>query len=319
MGKYLSEDIRLEDLEDNHLTTFIKQAAKEGAPVPTAVAHPCDINSLEGALEAAEVGIIEPILVGPEIKIKVAAEALEADISRLKLVDVKHSHEAAEVAVKMIKAGEANALMKGSLSTNELLNAVVSKTNGLRTERRISHVFVMDVKTYHKPILVADGAINIAPNLTDKQHILQNTIDCAKALGIREPKVAVLSAVEKVNVNIQSTIEAAAISKMVDRHQITGAIVDGPLAFDNAISTEAAKDKGIDSPVAGDVDILLVPNLESGNILVKQLQYLAGAKAAGIVMGASAPIILTSRAAKADERLASCAVAVLVARKTPKF
>lgn len=319
MGKLFANSIELDRLEDNHLTAIIKQAASEGAPVSTAVVHPCDVNSLEGALEAAALGIIEPILVGPAIKIQVVADAIEADLSKIEIVDVKHSHEAAEVAVSMVRSGQAKALMKGSLSTTELLEAVVNKTNGLRTERRLSHVFVMDVKSYHKPLFVADGAINIAPNLTDKKHILQNTIDCALALGVKLPKAAILSAVEKVNVNIQSTLEAASLCKMVDRKQITGAIVDGPLAFDNAISKEAADDKHIDSPVPGDVDILLVPDLEAGNILVKQLQYLGGAQAAGIVMGARAPIILTSRAAKAVERLASCAVAVQVARKMPKI
>ncbi len=320
MGKYYANSLDINKLDDNNLTAIIKQAQSEGAPVSTAVVHPCDVNSLEGALEAAELGIIEPILVGPKVKIQVAADAIEADLSKIEIVDVAHSHEAAEVAVSMVRSGQAKALMKGSLATGELLSAVMDKTNGLRTGRRLSHVFVMDVESYHKPLLVADGAINIAPNLEDKKNILQNTIDCAHALGIKEPKAAILAAVEKVNVSMPATLEAAALCKMVDRHQITGpAIVDGPLAFDNAISAEAARDKHIDSPVSGEPDILLVPDLEAGNILVKQLQYLGGAQAAGIVMGARAPIILTSRAAKAVERLASCAVAVTVARKMPKL
>lgn len=293
----------------------ILQQAKDAPPVPTAVVHPVDFNSLEGALEAAEAGIIVPFFVGPAAKIRQVAQENHLDLKDYPLIDTEHSHEAAEKAVQMAKCGEVHALMKGKLGTSELLGAVVSKAGGLRTERRLSHVFVMDVPSYHKTLFISDAAINIAPNLMDKRDILQNAIDCAHALNIDEPKAAILSAVEKVKPNIQSTLDAAALCKMMDRGQLTGALVDGPLAFDNAISKEAAEDKGIHSPIPGDADILLAPDLESANMFAKQLQYLANAKAAGIVMGARVPIILTSRAAKPLERLSSCAVAVMVARK----
>jgi phosphotransacetylase len=282
-------------------------------PVSTAVAHPCDESSLTGAVEAAEAKLIRPILVGPEAKIRGVAEQFELDIARYRLVDTPHSHASAAKAVEMVRAGEAEALMKGSLHTDELMAEVVKKDGGLRTERRISHVFLMDVPTYPKPLAVTDAAINIFPDLETKVDIVQNAIDMAHALGVELPKVAILSAVETVTPKIPSTIDAAALCKMAERGQITGALLDGPLAFDNAISKEAAAIKGIRSEVAGDADILVVPDLEAGNMLAKQLSFLANADAAGIVLGARVPIMLTSRADTVRARMASCAVAVLLA------
>jgi len=283
------------------------------APVRTAVAHPCDETSLRGAVEAAKAHIIEPILVGPKAKINALAAALGLDISKFQLIDAPHSHAAAAKAVELVRAGEADALMKGSLHTDELMAEVVRKETGLRTERRISHVFIMDVPTYHKPLFVTDAAVNIFPTLDDKADIVQNAIDLAIALRIEEPKVAILSAAETVNSKIPSTLDAAALCKMADRGQITGGILDGPLAFDNAISPAAAKTKNIKSLVAGDADILLVPDLEAGNMLAKVLIFLANADTAGIVLGARAPVILTSRADSLRARMASCAVAALYA------
>ncbi|WOJ90492.1 bifunctional enoyl-CoA hydratase/phosphate acetyltransferase [Methylocapsa polymorpha] len=283
------------------------------APVRTAIAHPCDESSLRGAVEAAKAHIIEPILVGPKAKIDALAAALGLDISKFRLIDAPHSHAAAAKAVELVRAGEADALMKGSLHTDELMAEVVRKETGLRTERRISHVFIMDVPTYPKPLLVTDAAVNIFPTLDDKADIVQNAIDLAIALRIKEPKVAILSAAEMVNSKIPSTIDAAALCKMADRGQIAGGILDGPLAFDNAISPSAAKTKNIKSLVAGDADILLVPDLEAGNMLAKVLIFLANADTAGIVLGARAPIILTSRADSLRARMASCAVAALYA------
>jgi phosphate acetyltransferase len=282
-------------------------------PVVCAVVHPCDRDSLLGPLEAAQRNLIIPVLIGPEAKIREAARAADADIAPYRLVDTGHSHAAAEKAVAMARAGEVEALMKGSLHTDELMAAVVPSATGLRTTRRISHVFIMDVPTYPRMLLVTDAAINIAPGLKDKADIVRNAIDLAQVLGIAEPKVAILSAVETVNPDIPSTLEAAALCKMADRKQITGGILDGPLAFDNAVSEQAAKTKKIDSPVAGRADILLVPDLEAGNMLAKQLQYLAGADAAGIVLGTRVPIVLTSRADSVRTRLASTAVMALVA------
>jgi phosphate acetyltransferase len=282
-------------------------------PVTTAVAHPCDESSLTAAVEAAEANLIRPILVGPEAKIRAVAEQFELDIRPYRLVDAPHSHAAAAKAVEIVRAGEAEALMKGSLHTDELMGEVVRKDTGLRTERRISHVFIMDVPTYPKPLAVTDAAINIFPDLETKVDIVQNAIDMAHALGVARPKVAILSAVETVTPKIPSTIDAAALCKMAERGQITGALLDGPLAFDNAISKEAAEIKHIRSEVAGDPDILLVPDLEAGNMLAKQLSFLANADAAGIVLGARVPIILTSRADTVRARMASCAVAVLLA------
>jgi phosphotransacetylase len=282
------------------------------APIATAIAHPCDETSLRGAIEAAEAGLIRPILVGPEGKIRAVAGQPGIDIGPYRLVDAPHSHAAAAQAVAIVRAGEAEALMKGSLHTDELMAEVIDKDTGLRTERRVSHAFVMDVPTYSKPLAVTDAAINIFPDLEDKRDIVQNAIDMAHALGVELPKVAIVSAVETVTPKIPSTIDAAALCKMAERGQITGGLLDGPLAFDNAISKEAAAIKGIRSEVAGDADILVVPDLEAGNILAKQLSFLANADAAGIVLGARVPIILTSRADSVRARLASCAIAALL-------
>jgi phosphate acetyltransferase len=282
-------------------------------PVPTAVAHPCDQSSLEGAFEGAAQGLITPILVGPEAKIRDVAARNGIDLGQTRIVDAAHSHDSAAKAVALVRQGEAELLMKGSLHSDELLGAVVTRATGLRTGRRISHVFIMDVPTYHKVLLVTDAAINIAPTLEDKVDICQNAIDLAVTLGVHTPKVAILAAVETVNSKMPATLDAAALCKMADRGQITHGLLDGPLAFDNAISSEAARIKGIRSEVAGDPDILLVPDLEAGNILAKQLTFLANADCAGIVLGARVPIILTSRADSVRARSASCAVAMLVA------
>jgi phosphate acetyltransferase len=281
--------------------------------VSSAVAHPCDEASLAGAVEAAEAGLIRPILVGPEAKIRAIAEQHGIDIRPYRVVDAPHSHAAAAQAVALVRAGEAETLMKGSLHTDELIAEVVDKDTGLRTERRVSHAFVMDVPTYPKPLAITDAAINIFPDLEDKRDIVQNAIDMAHALGVELPKVAIVSAVETVTPKIPSTIDAAALCKMAERGQITGGLLDGPLAFDNAISKEAAEMKGIRSEVAGDADILVVPDLEAGNMLAKQLSFLADADAAGIVLGARVPIILTSRADTVRARMASCAIAVCLA------
>jgi phosphate acetyltransferase len=276
--------------------------------------HPCDRNSLLGAIEAAKRGLIEPVLVGPESKIRTVADAEDVDLTPYRIVSAEHSVEAAQKAVAMVRAGELESLMKGSLHTDELMAAIVPSATGLRTARRISHVFVMDVPAYPHMLLITDAAINIAPTAKEKCDIVQNAIDLAHVLGIDQPKVAILAAVETVNTGMQSTIDAAILCKMADRGQITGGILDGPLAFDNAISEEAAKIKKIISPVAGKADILLVPDLEAGNILAKQLEYLAGANAAGIVLGTRVPIVLTSRADTARTRLTSAAVMKLMAQ-----
>lgn len=283
------------------------------APVRTAVAHPCDESSLAGAVDAAAAKIIAPTLVGPEARIRALAASLKLDIAGLQVVDQPHSHAAAAKAVALVRSGEVDALMKGSLHTDELMAEVVQKDTGIRTARRISHVFIMDVPTYPKPLFVTDAAVNIFPTLEDKVDIVQNAIDLAHVLQIATPKVAILSAVETITSKIPSTIEAAALCKMAERGQITGAVLDGPLALDNAVSREAAAMKHITSPVAGDADILLVPDLEAGNILAKELTFLANADAAGIVLGARVPIILTSRADSVRTRMASCAVAALLA------
>jgi len=282
------------------------------APIATAIAHPCDESSLQGAIEAAKAGLIRPILVGPEAKIRAVAGQCGIDLAPYQVVDAAHSHAAAAQAVAIVRAGEALALMKGSLHTDELMAEVVRKEVGLRTERRVSHAFIMDVPTYPKALVVTDAAINIFPDLETKADIVRNAVDMAHAFGRDLPKVAILSAVETVTPKIPSTIDAAALCKMAERGQITGALLDGPLAFDNAISKEAAAIKGIRSEVAGDADILLVPDLEAGNILAKQLTFLANADAAGIVLGARVPIILTSRADSVRARLASCAIAALL-------
>jgi phosphate acetyltransferase/phosphate butyryltransferase len=283
------------------------------APLRTAVVHPVDENALIGALEAAEAKLIIPILVGPQKKIQAVAAAQKVDLSPYTLIATEHSHAAAEKAVALARSGEVEALMKGSLHTDEFMHAVVAPKIGLTTDRRMSHVFVMDVPTYPRPLFLTDAALNIYPDLEAKRDIVQNAIDLAHVLGIEVPKVAILSAVETVSPQIHSTLEAAALCKMADRGQITGGLVDGPLAFDNAVSPEAARTKDIVSPVAGQADILVVPDLESGNILAKQLEYLAEAQGAGIVLGARVPIILTSRADSPLVHMASCALALLVA------
>ncbi len=288
-------------------------AVAELPPVPTAVAHPCSDAALEGAVDAARMGIIASILVGPRAKIVAVAEAAGLDISPYEIVDALHSHDAAEKAVALVREGRAETLMKGSLHTDELLGAVVRRDTGLRTERRLSHCFLLDVPSHDRALIVTDAAINIFPTLEEKVDIVQNAIDLAHAMGVAEPRVAILSAMETVNPKLQSTVEAAALCKMADRGQITGGLLDGPLALDNAISAEAARIKGIGGPVAGQADILVVPDLEAGNMLAKSLGFLASADSAGIVLGARVPITLTSRADSVQSRLASCAVAALVA------
>jgi phosphotransacetylase len=287
----------------------------ENPAISTAVAHPCDDSSLRGAVEAAEAGIIVPLLTGPAEKIRAVAEKSGLDITPYEIIDVPHSHGAAAEAVNLVRTGRAELLMKGSLHTDELMGEVMKRDTGLRTGRRVSHAFIMDVPTYPKPLVITDAAINILPTLEDKRDIVQNAIDLARALGVEQPKVAILSAIETVSPKIPSTIEAAALCKMAQRGQITGGVLDGPLALDNAISEEAARIKGIDSPVAGHADILVVPDLEAGNMLAKNLSFLANADAAGIVLGARVPIILTSRADSVMTRMASCAVAALYAHR----
>lgn len=303
--------VRIDDKYERY--TQLLSRVKGLEPIPTAVAHPCDKESLKGPVIAFQAGIIEPILVGPENKIRAVAEEFGIDLHGIRIVNAAHSHDSAAIAVSLVRTGDAEALMKGSLHTDELMGEVVSRANGLRTSRRISHVFVMDVPTYHRPLLITDAAINIAPTLEEKVDIVQNAIDLAHVIGIPEPKVAILSAVETVNPKIQSTLDAAALCKMADRGQIKGGILDGPLAFDNAISIVAAKTKGIRSAVAGHAEILVVPDLESGNMVAKQLEYLANALTAGIVLGTRVPIVLTSRADTAETRTASCVIAALVA------
>ena len=286
---------------------------KDLDPVPTSVVHPCEETALAGAVEAAKLGLIAPILVGPANEIKAIARSGGIDLANLQIVDAPNSSVSAAKSVELVRIGETELLMKGSLHTDDLMAAVVSRDRGLRTGRRISHVFVMDVPTYHKVLIITDGAINIAPTLEDKADICQNAIDLAISLGLEKPKLAILAAVETVTSKMPATIDAAALCKMADRGQIKGAILDGPLAFDNAISAPAAQTKGIHSEVAGDPDILLAPDLEAGNILAKQLSFLANADSAGLVLGARVPVILTSRADSVRSRIASCAVAMLAA------
>ncbi len=302
---------------DNRYLELLK--ACEGLPaLGCAVVHPCSADALRGAIEAAEHNLITPILIGPEDKIRVIAAQENLDLTPYRLVPSEHSHHSAELAVAMVLSGEAQTLMKGSLHSDELLAEVVKKDGGLRTERRISHCFVLAVPTFPRPIIITDAAINILPTLEVKRDIIQNAIDLAHAIGIPQPRVAILSAVETVTAKIPSTLDAGALCKMADRGQITGGLLDGPLAFDNAIDEGAARTKGIVSPVAGKADILVVPDMEAGNMLAKQLTFMAGAEAAGIVLGARAPIVLTSRADSAQTRLASCAVAVLFAEAQRK-
>ena len=287
------------------------QRAREFPPVTTAVAHPCDESSLTGAVDAAKMGLIKPILVGPKARIDAVAAKCKLDLSGFERVDAPHSHASAAEAVRLVREGRAECLMKGSLHTDELMGAVVSREGGLRTARRISHCFVMDVPTHPTALIISDAAVNIAPTLEEKVDIVQNAIDLHRGLGLGEPRVAILSAVETVNPKMPTTLDAAALCKMADRGQITGGVLDGPLALDNAISPRAAQIKGIASPVAGQAQILVVPDLEAGNMLAKNLSFMANADAAGIVLGARVPIILTSRADSVGARLASCAVARL--------
>jgi phosphate acetyltransferase len=288
-------------------------AAKAVPPVPTIVVHPCDETSLRGVVDSAAAGIIRPVLVGPEQKIRDTASKYGLDISGFEIADAAHSEEAAAKGVELVHAAKGEMLMKGSLHTDELMRSVTAKVGGLRTDRRISHVFVMDVPSLPELVLVTDAAVNIAPTLEDKVDIVQNAIDLGIALGIAKPKVGVLSAVETVNPKIQSTLDAAVLSKMGERGQIRGGIIDGPLAMDNAVSLDAAETKGLTSLVAGRADILVVPNLEAGNILAKELTYAAQAEGAGLVLGAKVPVLLTSRADNQRSRLFSCAVAALYA------
>ena len=283
-------------------------------PTPTAVAHPCDESSLRGAIDAARLGLITPILVGPRARIEAIAKQFDIDISGVAIEDTPFSQASAARAVELVREGKAEALMKGSLHTDELMAAVVQRETGLRTARRVSHCFVMDVPSYAETLIVSDAAVNIAPTMEDKVDIIQNAIDLGHALRFPEVRVAILSAMETVNPKVPSTVEAGALCKMADRGQITGGILDGPLALDNAISLESVKIKKIDSPVAGRANVLVVPDLEAGNMLAKSLSFLAQADCAGVVLGAKVPIILTSRADSVMARLASCAVAALVAQ-----
>ena len=287
--------------------------ARSLGEIKVAVVHPCDAVSLESTLEARKLGLINPILVAPRSKLEAVAAENNLSLDGVEIEDVPHSHAAAETAVQLVKAGKVEAVMKGSLHTDELMSAIVAKDSGLRTKRRISHCFLMETAAYPRPFIVTDAAINIAPDLGAKADIIQNAIDLAHVIGVDEPKVAILAAVETINAGMQATLDAAALCKMSDRGQITGAVLDGPLAFDNAVSPEAARIKGIKSPVAGQADILMVPDLESGNMLFKALDHLAGAHSAGVVLGAKMPIILTSRADSEESRIASCALAVLLA------
>jgi phosphate acetyltransferase len=303
-------EVRLHDTAARY--RHLIERTKGLAAIDMAVVYPCHAESLGGALSAAEAGLIRPLLIGPRVRIEAAAIELGADVSPYVLIETANAHEAAAKAVELARAGKASALMKGSLHTDALMGPVVAH-EGLRTDRRVSHVFLMDVPAYPKPLLVTDAAINIAPDLQAKRDIVQNAIDAALVLGIKSPKVAILAAVETVDEKMRATVDAASLCKMAERGQITGGVLDGPLALDNAVSLTAAKTKGIVSAVAGQADILVVPDLESGNILAKQLEYLADAAGAGLVVGASVPIVLTSRADPAPVRVASCALALLVA------
>ena len=301
----------MDELHDKHQRLIA--AARDGSPALTVVAHPCDETSLRGAMEAAAAHLIEPVLVGPEARIRAIAAEHGIDLAGRQFVDAPHSHAAAAQAVALIRAGKGELLMKGSLHTDELMKEVTDATTGLRTDRRISHVFIMDVPGHPETLFITDAAINIFPDLDSKRDIVQNAIDLWAGIGLGTPKVAILSAVETVTTKIPSTIEAAALCKMAERGQITGGLLDGPLAFDNAIDPEAARIKGIGGPVAGHGQILVVPDLEAGNMLAKNLIFLSRADAAGIVLGARVPIILTSRADSVRTRMASCAVAAIYA------
>ncbi len=300
----------------NGFEQWLREKVEDVRPIKVAVVHPVDIHSLSGAIEAARRGIIEPLLIGPEDKIRQTAEDAHIDLNDYTIYPTHHSHAAAEAAVRMAVEGEVDALMKGKLATEELMAAVIDKAHGLRTARRMSHVFMLNVPNYPKPLFLTDAAINIEPSLMEKRDIVQNAIDLFRALGLGTPKVALLSAVETVNEKLPSTLDATALCKMAERGQITDGLLDGPLAFDNAISREAANIKGITSEVAGNADILVVPDIESGNMLYKQLRYFSGVQGAGIVMGAKVPIILTSRASDTENRVISCALAALYANRS---
>jgi phosphotransacetylase/acyl dehydratase len=302
-------DVRIDDRETRFRQIAARVKGRKLDPVCTAVAHPCDLESLAGALEAGREGVIIPVLVGPEDRLRETARLAELDLAGVTIVPVAHSHEAAAVAVQLAREGKVEAIMKGSLRTAELIEAVIARDSGLRTERRLSHLFAMDVPTYPKPLFITDGVINIEPTLEEKRDIVQNAIDLVHSLGITMPRVAILAAMETVNPRMRATIEAAVLCKMADRGQITGAVLEGPLGFDNAISLDAARAGHILSPVAGQADILVVPDIESGNMLVKQLTYLADALAAGIVLGARVPIVVPNRA---DDRLSRMASAMLM-------
>lgn len=296
---------------DYHVFHGFIERCKNLPAISTAVVWPLSGVALRGAVEAAQEGLIRPTLIGDEEEIKALAAEIRVDVRPYPILQADTESKAAELGCMLCRSGKALAMMKGSLHTDELMKAAMNKETGLRTSRRISHVFVMDTPAYSRTLLITDAAINITPELEDKVHIVQNAIDLAHALGIPEPKVALLSAVETVNPKIKSTLDAAALCKMADRGQITGGILDGPLAFDTAVSARAADIKGLESPVVGQADILVVPDLESGNMLAKQLEYLGGAQMAGVVLGARVPTILTSRADSAETRLTSCAVAML--------
>jgi phosphotransacetylase len=312
----LAESVAVDPLvghpADYHVFDKFIERCKNLPAISTAVCWPMSDVALRGTVEAAEAGLIKPTLIGDAVEMKALAAQIGLDISAYPIVDADTETKAAELSVAMCRSGNAQAMMKGSLHTDELMKVAMARDTGLRTSRRISHVFVMDTPAYPRTLLITDAAINIEPELEDKIHIVQNAIDLAHALGIAEPKVALLSAIETVNTKIKSTLDAAALCKMADRGQITGGILDGPLAFDTAVSVKAASIKGLVSPVTGQADILVVPDLESGNMLAKQLEYLGGAQLAGIVVGARVPAILTSRADSAETRLTSCAVAVLM-------
>lgn len=307
----LNEKLQAYLHEHGERLTALVDKARAYPPIRTGVVHPVNRISIEGVVGAIEKDLIAPVLIGPQAKIEAAAQEAGFDLKGIEIVDTPHSHAAAAKAVELAREGKLNALMKGALHTDEIMSEVVSQKNGLRTERRISHIYVMDTPAYEKLLFITDAAINIGPDLEDKCNIVQNGIDLAQALGVTLPKVAILSAVETVYPKLQSTLDAAALCKMADRGQITGGIIDGPLAFDNAISKTAAQAKGLSSPVAGDADVLVVPDLEAGNMLAKELDYLAGAVAAGVVLGARVPIILTSRAEGKTPRIAASAIAKL--------
>jgi phosphotransacetylase len=305
----------MNEAKNDYLQRWLLELARPFGAIRMAVVHPCDATSLAAALDARALGIIEPVLVAPRAKLERIARDNKLDLAGTAIADAAHSHDAAACAVALAREGKVEALMKGSLHTDELMGAVVAADTGLRTARRITHCFLMQTPAYPRPFIITDAAVNIAPTLDEKADIVRNAIALAQVIGVPTPRVAILAAVETVNSRMPATLDAAALCKMADRGQITGGVLDGPLAFDNAVSTEAARMKGIKSDVAGRADVLIVPDLESGNMLAKQLEYLGGAASAGIVMGARVPIVLTSRSDNSESRIASCALAVLVAHR----